>query len=155
MFPVCDWTAQKASTESVEWKRRENDRTSDISTADDSMKTGRRWVSYLTEVHVFLTISSLWIKAVWGTCGTIWRRWKLQRVKGRAREEKPVEEYHITTSQKAVISFFSLTVTCWNTIKYQICISFHVISNFSAFSHSFSGALWVPYVRACLSAVVC
>ncbi|XP_034738875.1 LIM and calponin homology domains-containing protein 1-like isoform X8 [Etheostoma cragini] len=31
----------KASTESVEWKRRENDRTSDISTADDSMKTGR------------------------------------------------------------------------------------------------------------------
>eukprot|EP00064_Thunnus_orientalis_P017779 superscaffoldBa00003872_g17865 len=32
----------RGSTESVEWKRRENDRTSDISTADDSMKTGRR-----------------------------------------------------------------------------------------------------------------
>uniref|UniRef100_UPI0037E97199 LIM and calponin homology domains-containing protein 1-like isoform X7 n=1 Tax=Semicossyphus pulcher TaxID=241346 RepID=UPI0037E97199 len=31
----------KGSTESVEWKRRENDRTSDISTADDSMKTAR------------------------------------------------------------------------------------------------------------------
>lgn len=36
---------QKASTESVEWRRRENDRTSDISTADDSMKTVRRFVS--------------------------------------------------------------------------------------------------------------
>ncbi|KAM8733172.1 LIM and calponin homology domains-containing protein 1-like isoform 7-T7 [Acanthopagrus schlegelii] len=35
----------KASTESVEWKRRENDRTSDISTADDSMKTGRSLAS--------------------------------------------------------------------------------------------------------------
>ncbi|XP_039668770.1 LIM and calponin homology domains-containing protein 1-like isoform X6 [Perca fluviatilis] len=35
----------KGSTESVEWKRRENDRTSDISTADDSMKTGRSSVS--------------------------------------------------------------------------------------------------------------
>uniref|UniRef100_A0A3P8TVN1 LIM and calponin homology domains 1 n=1 Tax=Amphiprion percula TaxID=161767 RepID=A0A3P8TVN1_AMPPE len=35
----------KPSTESVEWKRRENDRTSDISTADDSMKTGRSSVS--------------------------------------------------------------------------------------------------------------
>ncbi|XP_032383208.1 LIM and calponin homology domains-containing protein 1 isoform X8 [Etheostoma spectabile] len=35
----------KGSTESVEWKRRENDRTSDISTADDSMKTGRSLVS--------------------------------------------------------------------------------------------------------------
>lgn len=29
----------------MEWKRRENDRTSDISTADDSMKTGRRLVN--------------------------------------------------------------------------------------------------------------
>ncbi|KAK5864443.1 hypothetical protein PBY51_015684 [Eleginops maclovinus] len=37
--------AQRGSTESVEWKRRENDRTSDISTADDSMKTGRSLVS--------------------------------------------------------------------------------------------------------------
>lgn len=36
---------QRGSTESVEWKRRENDRTSDISTADDSMKTGRRLVN--------------------------------------------------------------------------------------------------------------
>ncbi|XP_040928547.1 LIM and calponin homology domains-containing protein 1 isoform X7 [Betta splendens] len=36
---------QRGSTESVEWKRRENDRTSDISTADDSMKTGRSLVS--------------------------------------------------------------------------------------------------------------
>ncbi|XP_073342768.1 LIM and calponin homology domains-containing protein 1-like [Pagrus major] len=35
----------KESTESVEWKRRENDRTSDISTADDSMKTGRSLAS--------------------------------------------------------------------------------------------------------------
>ncbi|TKS72054.1 LIM and calponin -like proteiny domains-containing protein 1 [Collichthys lucidus] len=35
----------RGSTESVEWKRRENDRTSDISTADDSMKTGRSLVS--------------------------------------------------------------------------------------------------------------
>ncbi|XP_047440653.1 LIM and calponin homology domains-containing protein 1-like isoform X12 [Mugil cephalus] len=35
----------KGSTESVEWKRRENDRTSDISTADDSMKTARSSVS--------------------------------------------------------------------------------------------------------------
>uniref|UniRef100_A0A3B5AKH2 LIM and calponin homology domains 1 n=1 Tax=Stegastes partitus TaxID=144197 RepID=A0A3B5AKH2_9TELE len=35
----------RPSTESVEWKRRENDRTSDISTADDSMKTGRSSVS--------------------------------------------------------------------------------------------------------------
>ncbi|XP_074529523.1 LIM and calponin homology domains-containing protein 1-like isoform X3 [Halichoeres trimaculatus] len=35
----------KASTESVEWRRRENDRTSDISTADDSMKTARSSVS--------------------------------------------------------------------------------------------------------------
>ncbi|XP_030252410.1 LIM and calponin homology domains-containing protein 1 isoform X15 [Sparus aurata] len=35
----------KGSTESVEWKRRENDRTSDISTADDSMKTGRSLAS--------------------------------------------------------------------------------------------------------------
>ncbi|GLD46088.1 LIM and calponin homology domains-containing protein 1, partial [Lates japonicus] len=31
----------RGSTESMEGKRRENDRTSDISTADDSMKTGR------------------------------------------------------------------------------------------------------------------
>ncbi|XP_038555047.1 LIM and calponin homology domains-containing protein 1-like isoform X3 [Micropterus salmoides] len=38
-------SAQRASTESVEWKRRENDRTSDISTADDSMKTGKSLVS--------------------------------------------------------------------------------------------------------------
>ncbi|XP_041799527.1 LIM and calponin homology domains-containing protein 1-like isoform X2 [Chelmon rostratus] len=35
----------RGSTESVEWKRRENDRTSDISTADDSMKTGRSSMS--------------------------------------------------------------------------------------------------------------
>ncbi|XP_034399827.1 LIM and calponin homology domains-containing protein 1-like isoform X2 [Cyclopterus lumpus] len=35
----------RGSTESVEWKRRENDRTSDISTADDSMKTVRSSVS--------------------------------------------------------------------------------------------------------------
>ncbi|XP_068450198.1 LIM and calponin homology domains-containing protein 1-like isoform X2 [Clinocottus analis] len=35
----------RGSTESVEWKRRENDRTSDISTADDSMKTARSSVS--------------------------------------------------------------------------------------------------------------
>ncbi|XP_034545928.1 LIM and calponin homology domains-containing protein 1-like isoform X3 [Notolabrus celidotus] len=35
----------KGSTESVEWRRRENDRTSDISTADDSMKTARSSVS--------------------------------------------------------------------------------------------------------------
>ncbi|XP_040903363.1 LIM and calponin homology domains-containing protein 1-like isoform X2 [Toxotes jaculatrix] len=35
----------RGSTESVEGKRRENDRTSDISTADDSMKTGRSSVS--------------------------------------------------------------------------------------------------------------
>ncbi|XP_029918070.1 LIM and calponin homology domains-containing protein 1-like isoform X2 [Myripristis murdjan] len=31
----------RGSTENVEWKRRENDRTSDISTADDSMKTSK------------------------------------------------------------------------------------------------------------------
>ncbi|XP_069026615.1 LIM and calponin homology domains-containing protein 1 isoform X3 [Embiotoca jacksoni] len=44
----------KGSTESVECKRRENDRTSDISTADDSMKTGRSLVSQSSsqaEVH--------------------------------------------------------------------------------------------------------
>ncbi|XP_056136477.1 LIM and calponin homology domains-containing protein 1-like [Lampris incognitus] len=35
----------RGSTESVEWKRREADRTSDISTADDSMKTGRSVLS--------------------------------------------------------------------------------------------------------------
>ncbi|XP_043982432.1 LIM and calponin homology domains-containing protein 1-like isoform X8 [Gambusia affinis] len=35
----------RGSTESAEWKRKENDRTSDISTADDSMKTGRSLVS--------------------------------------------------------------------------------------------------------------
>ncbi|XP_078025675.1 LIM and calponin homology domains-containing protein 1-like isoform X4 [Epinephelus lanceolatus] len=35
----------RGSTENVEWKRRENDRTSDISTADDSMKTGRSSMS--------------------------------------------------------------------------------------------------------------
>ncbi|XP_037635829.1 LIM and calponin homology domains-containing protein 1-like isoform X2 [Sebastes umbrosus] len=38
----------RGSTESVEWKRRENDRTSDISTADDSMKTGRSSVSQIS-----------------------------------------------------------------------------------------------------------
>ncbi|MEQ2213440.1 hypothetical protein XENOCAPTIV_015091 [Xenoophorus captivus] len=32
---------QTGSPETSEWKRKENDRTSDISTADDSMKTGR------------------------------------------------------------------------------------------------------------------
>ncbi|XP_034453679.1 LIM and calponin homology domains-containing protein 1-like isoform X9 [Hippoglossus hippoglossus] len=36
----------RGSTESAEGKRRENDRTSDISTADDSMKTGRSLVSH-------------------------------------------------------------------------------------------------------------
>ncbi|XP_069557795.1 LIM and calponin homology domains-containing protein 1 isoform X6 [Brachyistius frenatus] len=44
----------KGSAESVECKRRENDRTSDISTADDSMKTGRSLVSQSSsqaEVH--------------------------------------------------------------------------------------------------------
>ncbi|XP_032410484.1 LIM and calponin homology domains-containing protein 1 isoform X4 [Xiphophorus hellerii] len=35
----------RGSTESADWKRKENDRTSDISTADDSMKTGRSLVS--------------------------------------------------------------------------------------------------------------
>uniref|UniRef100_A0A673A531 LIM and calponin homology domains 1b n=1 Tax=Sphaeramia orbicularis TaxID=375764 RepID=A0A673A531_9TELE len=35
----------RGSTESVEWKRRENDRTSDISTADESMKTARSSLS--------------------------------------------------------------------------------------------------------------
>ncbi|KAM4733261.1 LOW QUALITY PROTEIN: LIM and calponin homology domains-containing protein 1-like [Anableps anableps] len=35
----------RGSTESAEWKRKENDRTSDISTADDSMKTSRSLVS--------------------------------------------------------------------------------------------------------------
>uniref|UniRef100_A0A3Q2TQ21 LIM and calponin homology domains 1 n=2 Tax=Fundulus heteroclitus TaxID=8078 RepID=A0A3Q2TQ21_FUNHE len=35
----------RGSTESADWKRRENDRTSDISTADDSMKTARSMVS--------------------------------------------------------------------------------------------------------------
>lgn len=35
----------KGSTESVEWRKRENDRTSDISTADDSMKTARSSLS--------------------------------------------------------------------------------------------------------------
>ncbi|XP_070692609.1 LIM and calponin homology domains-containing protein 1-like [Pempheris klunzingeri] len=35
----------RGGTESVDWKRKENDRTSDISTADDSMKTGRSLVS--------------------------------------------------------------------------------------------------------------
>ncbi|XP_042349907.1 LIM and calponin homology domains-containing protein 1-like isoform X2 [Plectropomus leopardus] len=35
----------RGSTENVEWKRRENDRTSDISTADDSMKTARSSIS--------------------------------------------------------------------------------------------------------------
>ncbi|XP_072251309.1 LIM and calponin homology domains-containing protein 1-like isoform X1 [Leuresthes tenuis] len=35
----------RGSTESAEFKRKENDRTSDISTADDSMKTGRSLVS--------------------------------------------------------------------------------------------------------------
>ncbi|AWP11698.1 putative LIM and calponin -likey domains-containing protein 1 [Scophthalmus maximus] len=36
----------RGSTESAEGQRRENDRTSDISTADDSMKTGRSLVSH-------------------------------------------------------------------------------------------------------------
>ncbi|XP_034038031.1 LIM and calponin homology domains-containing protein 1-like isoform X2 [Thalassophryne amazonica] len=35
----------RASTESVEWRWRENDRTTDISTADDSMKTARSSLS--------------------------------------------------------------------------------------------------------------
>ncbi|CAJ1059115.1 LIM and calponin homology domains-containing protein 1 isoform X9 [Xyrichtys novacula] len=35
----------KGSAESVEWRKRENDRTSDISTADDSMKTARSSVT--------------------------------------------------------------------------------------------------------------
>ncbi|CAN9514590.1 unnamed protein product [Ophioblennius macclurei] len=35
----------RGSAENVEWKRKENDRTSDISTADDSMKTGRSLMS--------------------------------------------------------------------------------------------------------------
>ncbi|KAM6923735.1 LIM and calponin homology domains-containing protein 1-like isoform 2-T2 [Xenentodon cancila] len=35
----------RGSTESAEWRRKENDRTSDISTADDSMKTGKSLVS--------------------------------------------------------------------------------------------------------------
>ncbi|XP_028271296.1 LIM and calponin homology domains-containing protein 1-like isoform X2 [Parambassis ranga] len=38
----------RGSTESAEWKRKENDRTSDISTADDSMKTGRSSMSQST-----------------------------------------------------------------------------------------------------------
>ncbi|XP_056296183.1 LIM and calponin homology domains-containing protein 1-like isoform X10 [Pseudoliparis swirei] len=44
---LADWERKQElqSTESVEWKRRENDRTSDISTADDSMKTVRSSVS--------------------------------------------------------------------------------------------------------------
>lgn len=44
----------RGSTESVEWKRRENDRTSDISTADESMKTARSSLSQSisqTETH--------------------------------------------------------------------------------------------------------
>ncbi|XP_076005126.1 LIM and calponin homology domains-containing protein 1-like isoform X2 [Genypterus blacodes] len=44
----------RGSAESLEWKRRENDRTSDISTADDSMKTGRSSLSQTssqTETH--------------------------------------------------------------------------------------------------------
>ncbi|XP_035810759.2 LIM and calponin homology domains-containing protein 1 isoform X10 [Amphiprion ocellaris] len=47
----------KPSTESVEWKRRENDRTSDISTADDSMKTGRSSVSQSSSQVEVLTHS--------------------------------------------------------------------------------------------------
>ncbi|KAM3612529.1 uncharacterized protein V6R79_009827 [Siganus canaliculatus] len=35
----------RGSSESVEWKQRKNDRTSDISTTDDSMKTGRSLMS--------------------------------------------------------------------------------------------------------------
>ncbi|XP_047209029.1 LIM and calponin homology domains-containing protein 1-like isoform X2 [Girardinichthys multiradiatus] len=35
----------RGSPETSEWKRKENDRTSDISTADDSMKTGRSMLS--------------------------------------------------------------------------------------------------------------
>ncbi|KAM4621456.1 LIM and calponin homology domains-containing protein 1-like isoform 2-T2 [Polymixia lowei] len=38
----------RGSTESVEWRRRENDRTSDISTADDSMKTGKSSLSQIS-----------------------------------------------------------------------------------------------------------
>ncbi|CAG04662.1 unnamed protein product, partial [Tetraodon nigroviridis] len=44
-FFVFDWTPQRASTENAEHKQRTNDRTSDISTADDSMKTGRSSLS--------------------------------------------------------------------------------------------------------------
>lgn len=40
---VFDWAPQRGSTENLEHKQRTNDRTSDISTADDSMKTGRRF----------------------------------------------------------------------------------------------------------------
>lgn len=43
-FLVFHWTTQRGSTENAEHKQRTNDRTSDISTADDSMKTGRRFV---------------------------------------------------------------------------------------------------------------
>ncbi|XP_054648828.1 LIM and calponin homology domains-containing protein 1 isoform X2 [Dunckerocampus dactyliophorus] len=48
---LADWERKqerlhsKGSAESTEWRRRENDRTSDISTADDSFKTGRSSVS--------------------------------------------------------------------------------------------------------------
>lgn len=45
---VSDWTPQRGSTENVERKQRTNDRTSDISTADDSMKTGRRFVKKIS-----------------------------------------------------------------------------------------------------------
>lgn len=43
---VFDWTAQRGSTEKAEHKHRATDRTSDISTADDSMNTGRRFVKH-------------------------------------------------------------------------------------------------------------
>lgn len=52
LFPVPDWLTQRGSTESVEWKRRDNDRTSDISTADDSMTTGRRLVNMTKKLFI-------------------------------------------------------------------------------------------------------
>ncbi|XP_023249384.1 LIM and calponin homology domains-containing protein 1 isoform X2 [Seriola lalandi dorsalis] len=49
----------RGSTESVEAKRRENDRTSDISTADDSMKTARSSLSQSSSQTGTLTAHSL------------------------------------------------------------------------------------------------
>lgn len=43
-FLVFHWTTQRGSTGNAEHKQRANDKSSDISTADDSMKTGRRFV---------------------------------------------------------------------------------------------------------------